>query len=78
MVLLDLSMPGLGGVETFRRLRQIDPGIPVVLSSGFAEEEAMAQIKGMELTAFLQKPYRIRDLIRTVESSTAQKGTPES
>ena len=68
LVLLDLTMPGLGGVETCRRLRQVAPGIPVVLSSGFAVEEATAQMKGMDLTGFLQKPYLAADLLRMVEA----------
>ena len=68
LVLLDLTMPGLGGVETFRRLRTVAPRVPVVLSSGFAEEEATAQMRGLDLTGFLQKPYLVADLIRLVES----------
>ena len=55
-------------METCRRLRQVAPGIPVVLSSGFAVEEATAQMKGMDLTAFLQKPYLAADLLRMVEA----------
>jgi CheY-like chemotaxis protein len=68
LILLDLSMPGLDGVETLRRLRQLDPGVPVVLCSGFAEEEAMTQLRGMALSGFLQKPYLMRDLVRVVEA----------
>ena len=68
LVLLDLTMPGLGGVETFRRLRSVAPGVPVVISSGFAKEEAVAQMRDMDLTGFLQKPYSVADLLRVMES----------
>ena len=68
LVLLDLTMPGLGGVETFARIRGVAPNLPVVLSSGFAEEEAKAQLKGLDPAGFLQKPYLAKDLIRMVES----------
>jgi CheY-like chemotaxis protein len=68
LVILDLSMPGLGGVETLRRLREADPEVSVVLSSGFAEEEAVAQLRGMTLSGFLQKPYRMKDLVQAVDS----------
>ncbi len=68
LVLLDLTMPGLGGVDTFHRLRTVAPKVPVVLSSGFAEEEATAQMVGMDLTGFLQKPYLVADLLRVVEA----------
>ena len=73
LILLDLSMPGLGGVETFRRVRAMAPAIPVVLTSGFAEEESVAQLKDMELAGFLQKPYRARTLVALVESMPAAK-----
>ncbi len=69
LVLLDLTMPGLGGLETFRRLRERHPRLPVVLCSGFAEEEVLAQLGGLELTAFLQKPYRMEELARIVAAS---------
>ena len=74
LVLLDLSMPGLGGLETLRRIRAADPGIPVVLTSGFAEEEAVAQLGGMALAGFLQKPYRARTLVDLVESLPGRAG----
>ncbi len=72
LVLLDLTMPGLGGVETLRRLRKVTPGIPVVLSSGFAAEEALGQLKGLNLDGFLQKPYLAADLLRMVETLAPQ------
>ena len=75
LVLLDLSMPGLGGVETFRLLREVDPKVPLILSSGFAQEEVLTQVKGMDLAGFLQKPYLAKDLIRTVESAPVRSGS---
>jgi len=66
-ILLDLSMPGIGGVETLRRLRALPNAPPVVVTSGFAEEEALAQLKGMAMSGFLQKPYRLEALLRLVE-----------
>jgi CheY-like chemotaxis protein len=71
MVLLDLTMPGMDGVATFREIRKMNAHIPVVLSSGFAVEEATAQLNGLDLAGFLQKPYLARDLIRVLEGVTA-------
>ena len=56
-VLLDLTMPGLSGHETFVRLKQINPSVPVILSSGFSEAEVLERFQGKDLAGFLQKPY---------------------
>jgi two-component system cell cycle sensor histidine kinase/response regulator CckA len=63
-VLLDLSMPRMGGPETFRRLRAMQPRLPVVLMSGYTEEEVATQFLegGPGPVAFLQKPFLPGDL----------------
>lgn len=62
LVLLDLSMPEMGGEETFRELRLIDPAARVILTSGFNEEDASHRFSGKGLTGFLQKPYNLKEL----------------
>jgi PAS domain S-box-containing protein len=64
-VLLDLSMPRMGGQEVFRRLRQMCPDLPVIIMSGYTEESVAAQFSasGAALTAFLQKPFLAEDLV---------------
>jgi CheY-like chemotaxis protein len=74
LVLLDLTMPGLGGVETCRQLREVEPTMPVILSSGFAEEEAIAQLREMDLSGFLQKPYLVGDLLRVIAATPRRTG----
>ena len=56
-VLLDATMPDLPGEEVLRRLREIRPDLPVVVSSGHGEAEVMQRFKGQSVQAFLQKPY---------------------
>ena len=65
LVLLDLSMPGLSGQETLRQLRQINPAIKVILSSGYSEEEITKEFDYAK--DFLQKPYNIDRLIDLVD-----------
>lgn len=64
-VLLDLSMPRMGGQETFRHLRKVRPNLPVILMSGYTEEVVAPQFTGSGpgITAFLQKPFLAEDLI---------------
>jgi len=69
LVLLDLSMPGVTGEQTFHDLRGHDPDVPIVLSSGFTEEEAVSRFEGLGLSGFLQKPYRLETLIATIRRS---------
>ena len=57
LVLLDLTMPDLNGEEVFRRLKEIQPDVKVVLSSGFNEVEVIERFTGKGLAGFLQKPY---------------------
>lgn len=58
-VLLDLTMPGMSGEETFRRLRAIDPDANIVLSSGYAEIEIHAKFPALRsVSGFIQKPYQ--------------------
>jgi PAS domain S-box-containing protein len=66
-VILDLTMPGLDGIQTFCILRQIDPSIPVLISSGFSEQEAALRVGGERPAGFIQKPYRLADLRRKLQ-----------
>jgi CheY-like chemotaxis protein len=57
LVILDLTMPGMSGEETLKAMRCMRPEIPVLLSSGYSEAEAMRRFVGRGLAGFLQKPY---------------------
>ncbi|MBI2422984.1 MAG: PAS domain S-box protein [Candidatus Hydrogenedentes bacterium] len=61
-IILDLTMPKMDGVETLRALREIDGAVPVLLSSGYNEEETNALFEGASVTGFLQKPYTCGEL----------------
>lgn len=71
LVLLDLMMPGLGGMEVLRRLRAMAPLIPVILLTGHGSEKEVA--KGLELGAFdyLVKPLHIDELIVKMREAVA-------
>ncbi len=75
LVLLDLTMPQLDGLETFRELQRIRPGLPVILSSGYSESEAAERFAGFPLAAFIAKPYGEEELTsvvrRVLEGRTA-------
>ncbi len=67
VVVLDLTMPRMGGLEAFRRIRAQAPTVRVILSSGYTDLvlESAAEPRP---DAFLHKPYRIQDLLRKIEN----------
>ena len=75
LVLLDMTMPVKGGEETLGLLRQMRPDIPVIVSSGFGEGEALQRFGG-QADAFLRKPYTVMELARAVKKvlETARSG----
>jgi signal transduction histidine kinase/HAMP domain-containing protein len=63
LVILDVKMPGMSGIECFRALRGIRPGVKVLLSSGYNEQDATNEFTGRGLTGFIQKPYPLQTLL---------------
>jgi PAS domain S-box-containing protein len=66
LVLLDLTMPRMGGDEVFAEIRRVAPEVPVVLMSGYSQQEATAALKGKGLAGFLAKPCSVREALAVV------------
>jgi two-component system cell cycle sensor histidine kinase/response regulator CckA len=62
VVILDMIMPGMGGGETYERLQKINPGIKVLLSSGYSLDGEAKEILSRGCNGFLQKPFHIHEL----------------
>jgi two-component system cell cycle sensor histidine kinase/response regulator CckA len=71
-VMLDLTMPGLSSEETLMQLRQISPGLRVILMSGYSEQDATARFGTMRLDGFVQKPFMPNDLLERVQSALSK------
>jgi CheY-like chemotaxis protein len=65
-VILDYSMPGMDGRMAFEELRKIDPNVKVLLCSGYTEEETASAFGPNKPKAFIQKPYKPRDVVDAV------------
>jgi CheY-like chemotaxis protein len=76
-VLLDLTMPNMDGQQFFHHIRDLDSTVPVILSSGYSEEEAMKRFHNTGIAAFIQKPYQVEVLIAKIQE-IRQKLAPPS
>jgi CheY-like chemotaxis protein len=67
LVLSDMGLPGIGGWEVLRQLRQINPSVKVILSSGFLDSTVRDDMIRSGALDFIQKPYtpeRVLEQIR--------------
>ncbi len=58
VVLMDLTMPHMDGRQAFLRMHAIDASVPIVLTSGYSEQDVLADFLGRGLAGFLPKPYQ--------------------
>jgi len=66
LVLLDMTMPRMGGAEAFRHIRDLAPSVKVLLTSGYTQRESLESLADLPPDGFLQKPFRVRELISRV------------
>lgn len=67
-VLLDMTMPRMSGDDAFREMRRIRADIPIILSSGYNEPEALERFTSDGPSGFIQKPYRAEELMVKMRS----------
>jgi signal transduction histidine kinase/ActR/RegA family two-component response regulator len=78
VVVLDLTIRGgMGGVETMRRLLELDPGVTAIVSSGYSDDAVLATYREQGFRAFLKKPYRLEELRETLDGVLAGGGPAE-
>jgi CheY-like chemotaxis protein len=67
LAILDLTMPQMTGVDLAREILQIRPDLPIILTSGFAEQLGQEEFKKVGIRELVQKPFRIRNLAETIK-----------
>ena len=76
VALLDLTMPEMGGIETYHELRKINPTLPIIICSGYSIESVEDVIADDPHSCFVQKPYSpvlLRDVLTGMMSDPAKK-----
>jgi CheY-like chemotaxis protein len=66
LVILDIVMPGMGGRETYDRMREIDPAVKVLLASGYGIDDEAKELLGRGCNGFVQKPFSMNDLYQAI------------
>jgi PAS domain S-box-containing protein len=67
LVIMDLTMPRMDGREAFQAMHQLDASVPVLLSSGFTQQDSLETESGHGPAGFIQKPYQIKELRRMLQ-----------
>ncbi len=67
LVILDMVMPDMDGVECLRRLKEISPDVKVLLMSGFSVEESLEEARRQGAVGFLQKPFSAAELMAEIQ-----------
>jgi two-component system, OmpR family, response regulator len=76
VVVTDVGMPGMGGLEMARAAKAIAPKIPVVVVTGWAEREDIASARGRDVDAVLIKPVDPDALSQVVSDVAQGRGRP--
>jgi CheY-like chemotaxis protein len=74
LVLLDLTMPVMGGEEALDQLLRIRPDLKVIVSTGYGDREAMTRFADRSLAGILEKPYTAQSLVAAVADALSVHG----
>ena len=69
LIILDFTMPVMDGADVFEELTSINPKVPVVLSSGFAEQDRLRAMLAKGLRGFIPKPYTQQKLLSQIRAT---------
>ncbi|MCP4654671.1 MAG: response regulator [bacterium] len=69
LVLLDLTMPGMSGIEMMRQIREVRPDVPVFVMTGHREGDILSQLDPGEITGFLGKPFQPPELLAKIQQA---------
>jgi CheY-like chemotaxis protein len=67
MVILDMIMPEMGGGQTYDLLKEADPGLRILLSTGYSLDGQAQEILDRGCNGFIQKPFRMADLSKKLQ-----------
>jgi PAS domain S-box-containing protein len=73
VVLLDMTMPRMNGAECFRRIMELQPDLPVVLTSGYSAQDAVGRFGSAGIAGFIQKPFMPAALVKIMHDAISER-----
>ncbi|GAB5047296.1 response regulator [Thermodesulfovibrio sp. TK110] len=67
VVFIDLVMPGISGIEVFKKLMELNPQIKAIISSGYSNDPSIAEYEKLGFKGILNKPYTLDELKKTLQ-----------
>ena len=67
LLITDLRLPGMSGIELIKRVHNKHPGFPAILISGYEQDHVKSELEEVEITAYLEKPYEATELLKLMQ-----------
>ena len=77
VILTDVMMPGMGGIELLRRLKELEPTLVVIVMTGFAEKDVVLNALKADADDFITKPLNLLQLKTAVDNALVKKALKE-
>ena len=74
IILLDLKMPGIDGIETLRRIRKKDSSVIVIIITGYGDAETIREAEDLNVYEYMSKPFNNETVLKTIKEAVASKG----
>lgn len=73
LVVTDMGLPAMTGIDVFKKLKELNPLVKVIFTSGFFEPEERTELQNAGAIGFIQKPYRPEDVVRKIQEAIDNK-----
>jgi len=77
IILLDLKMPGIDGIETLRRIRKKDADVIVIIITGYGDAETIRNASDLNVYEYMSKPFSNETVITTIKEAVASRKKDE-
>ena len=74
VIIMDVRMPGISGIEALRAIKQDNPGQIVMMMSGTAEAETVSEAMELGASDYVTKPFSLADMLVKIEAAIARGG----